>query len=388
MTDTTLYPITVPKWGIEMQEGTVTGWQVAAGDQVNKGDDLIDIETDKIVNTLEAPVAGIVCKQLVGEGDTLKVGELLGVIATGAASAEQIDAFITGFVPADASFGIADDAIAEPTDLPAPTSHHDGDVSVSPVARRLATKLGVDLNQVVGTGRNGRISKADVEAAAQREPSSELPFEAFSSRRQTIAKRLTAAKQAVPHYYLSRTINMDKALAAKQAAGVSINSIILKAVASALVEHPAINSHVADNGVTKLTSIDINLAVDTEQGLTAPLMRDADKLTVEEIQQASSDLAKQARTGRLDAKDVQLGGFTVSNLGALGIDSFTAIINAPQASILAVGAVRPQPRLVGGQWREQHQMTVTLSSDHRAIDGADGARFLATLTTALEQFEA
>lgn len=397
-----LYPITVPKWGIEMQEGTITGWQVALGAVVSKGDELIDIETDKIVNTMEAPVDGIVCRQLVGEGETLKVGELLGVIATAAAGDDEIEAFVRNFVPADASFGMDGDDVGDdingktgtpppaaapeaPAGMPAPATVQGDQIRVSPVARRLAKKLGVDLATVTGTGRNGRISKEDVEAAAA--ANSKAPASAtatpLTSRRQTIARRLVAAKQAIPHYYLTRSIDMQAALAAKTDT-VSLNAIIIAAVAKALAEHPKLRCHVVENAVVQLPTIDINMAVDTEQGLSAPLLRNVDSMSLAELTKASTALAERARANQLSAADLEPGGFTVSSLGALGVESFTAIINPPQAAILAIGAIVEHPALRNGELVAERRMQVTLSSDHRIIDGADGARFLNSLAEHLE----
>lgn len=387
-----LYPITVPKWGIEMQEGTITGWQVAVGASVEKGDELIDIETDKIVNTMEAPVSGVVCRQLVDEGQTLKVGELLGVIATGNAGDNEIENFIRDFVPADASFGIDDDATtAAPESIPPPpaetTVQPTGSVRASPVAKRLAKELGIDLSTVQGTGRNGRISKEDVEAAAAAQSGSdrgsETSIEPLSSRRQTIARRLAASKQEIPHYYLTRTINVDKAMAAKSETA-SLNAIILKAVAGALADHPTVNAHVHDGGIERRSTVDINMAVDTDQGLSAPLIRNVDQLQLDALTQTIADLGARARDNRLESADLELGGFTVSNLGALGIESFTAIINPPQAAILALGAVYKTPIIRDGSIAEEQRIRVTLSSDHRVIDGADGARFLQSLAEHLE----
>ena len=400
-----LYPITVPKWGIEMQEGTITGWQVALGAAVSKGDELIDIETDKIVNTMEAPVDGIVCRQLVGEGETLKVGALLGVIATADAGDDEIEAFVRNFVPADASFGmdgndVGDDINGEtgtpplaavpeaPATMPDAAAAAQGDqIRVSPVARRLAKTLGVDLATVKGTGRNGRISKEDVEAAAAAQGDAHAPASAqatpLTSRRQTIARRLVAAKQEIPHYYLTRSIDMQAALAAKTDTA-SLNAIIIAAVAKALAEHPKLLCHVVENAVVQLPTIDINMAVDTEQGLSAPLLRNVDSMSLAELTKASTALAERARANQLSAADLEPGGFTVSSLGALGVESFTAIINPPQAAILAIGAIVDHPALRNGELVAERRMKVTLSSDHRVIDGADGARFLNSLAEHLE----
>ncbi|MEM8817526.1 MAG: dihydrolipoamide acetyltransferase family protein, partial [Pseudomonadota bacterium] len=370
-----LYPLTVPKWGIEMQEGTVTGWQVAAGANVSKGDELIDIETDKIVNTLEAPVSGVVCKQIAGEGETLKVGELLGVIATGDVTDAEIDEFVAGFEPADASFGIDDEpaAAGEPAAAAEPAADSAAStaaVRVSPVARRLAKQLGVDLATVSGTGRNGRISKEDVERAAA---ASAAPVEALvtplTSRRQSIARRLVAAKQDVPHYYLNRTVDMSRALERKSES-VAVNALVMLAVAKALVEHPLLNSHYTSEGLAARPTVDINMAIDTEQGLVAPLLREVNTLNAAALTAASRELAERARANGLSQSDLESGGFTVSNLGVLGITDFTAIITPPQTGILAVGAVRETPVVSGGSIAAKPLMTVTLSADHRVVDGA------------------
>ena len=376
-----LYPLTVPKWGIEMQEGTITAWQVTTGTAVTKGQELIDIETDKIVNTLEAPMDGTVVRTLVEEGETLKVGELLGVLATADASDEEIDNFIRDFVPADASFGMeGDEESATPTgdDTPAPDAAEaapDGPVRASPVAKRLAKKLGIDLSTIKGSGRNGRISAEDVEAAAAAQGGGDEPAEAggipFTSRRKTIARRLVAAKQEIPHYYLTRSIDAVHALSLK-ADGHSLNAVIMKAVADALEAHPNVNVHVVDEQVIPQSGVHINMAVDTEQGLSAPLIRSVDMLAMDALGTETAKVAEKARSNQLEARDLESGGFTVSNLGALGIETFTAIINPPQAAILAVGAVT------------EGRMKVTLSADHRVIDGADGARFLKTLAERMQ----
>lgn len=397
MADDALYPITVPKWGIEMQEGTITAWQVAPGAVVARGDELIDIETDKIVNTVEAPVSGTVCRQLVGEGETLKVGELLGVIAIGEASEADIDAFVAAFTPADASFGIgdSDDApvsgSAAFTDRGSPSvsepSASSATVRVSPVARRLAEQLGVDLATLTGSGRNGRISRQDVErAAAARGPAAarqdSVAATPLTGRRQTIARRLAAAKQDIPHYYVTRRIDMRAALAAKRE-DVSVNAIVMHAVARAMEAEPLLNSHLSDAGLIARDAVDLNMAVDTAQGLVAPLLRDVRAMTLETLTAAARDLAARARGNALDKADLEIGGFTVSNLGTLGVDAFTAIIMPPQTGILAVGAVTETPVAANGEIALRPQLTVTLSADHRVVDGADAARFLASLADAL-----
>ena len=257
------------------------------------------------------------------------------------------------------------------------------------MARRLADKLGVDLSEVEGSGRGGRISKEDVEAAAALRAN--VPATGavtpFTSRRRTIARKLEAAKRQIPHYYLTRSLCVDNALAVKNASGgtVSLNAMLLMAAAQALTEHPGVNCHVLEDGIRQRRSVDINMAVDTEHGLSAPLIRNVDQRSLEELTSAAAELAGRARNNELDAADLETGGFTVSNLGALGVETFTAIINPPQAAILAVGAIAERPVYRDGKPGSEHLMSVTLSADHRVIDGADGARFLGALAASLDR---
>lgn len=411
-----IFAVTIPKWGIEMQEGTVTEWRVQEGAKITRGDELVDIESDKIVNTMEAPASGVLRRVLAEVDSTLKVGQLLGVIAPDDVSEQDVQAFIDGFVPADAGFGIDDedstpkpagttdssnapaapepppgkDETAQPagsdkrsTDEHAPGERTAG--KASPVARRLAKKLGVDLSTVRGTGRNGRISTADVEATAAGAAGAESPSAdevvALSSRELAAARRLVASKQEIPHFYLQRDLDMTAALAAKQREGVPLTALLLKALAKALLEQPRINAHLNDDQLTLQTGVAINVAVDTAEGLVAPLLRAVDSRGVEQLAGELKNLAERARNKALSAPDLKPGGLTLSNLGMFGITEFTAIINPPQVAILAAGNLRPLCLEHGGD--VVSAMTVTLSCDHRAIDGAQGARFLAALQDAL-----
>lgn len=398
-----IYPVTVPKWGIEMQEGTITGWLVELGERVEKGKDLVDIETDKIVNTMESPATGILCRQLVGEGDTLKVGELLGVIATAEADEASIDAFVESFVPADASFGVGDDfpetppASEEKSPEPAPGKPSDSGsneqaVAVSPIARRLAEQLGVDLSKIKPSGRGGRISKEDVEQAAAQHAAdapktdpetraAEPKVTALSGRALTQARRMVEAKQNIPHFYLGREMDMRAALDAQQLLDVPLTSLIVQAVVRAIVDQPVMNAHFVNDGIHQLSSIGINIAIDTPDGLVAPLLPDLANSDAAEIAVKLKTLAERARARELKAEDLQPGSMTLSNLGMFGISQFSAIINPPQTSILAVGVVRPILMEMDGPMIPA--MNATLSCDHRALDGAAGARFLQALQKSL-----
>ena len=397
-----IHPITVPKWGIEMQEGTITEWRAEVGDAIDKDQELVDIETDKIVNTLESPASGVLRRQLVETGETLKVGELLGILAPADVSDEDIDGFISAFVPADASFGVGDSFEATPAaEQPAPEPNESapdasevepgGASKASPVARRLAEKLGVDLSRVKGTGRNGRISTEDVEAAASNAATADVkPPGAggpagtpLSSRALTQARRMTESKQTIPHFYLVRDLDMSNAVAQQRSSGLPLTAIIVQAMVKALKAEPSVNHHFRDNRLLTREPIGINVAVDTSEGLVAPLLDELDTLEAAEIATRLKALAARARERSLNAEDLKPGGITLSNLGMFGISGFSAIINPPQVAILATGAVRPMQLEVDGPMVPS--MSATLSCDHRAIDGATGARFLAALQASLNE---
>jgi pyruvate dehydrogenase E2 component (dihydrolipoamide acetyltransferase) len=396
----TIHPVTIPKWGIEMQEGTVTGWRVAEGEAVAKGEELIDIESDKIVNTMEAPANGVLHRIIAEADSTLKVGQLLGIIAPEGTPPADIDAFIEAFVPADAGFGIDEDEapaargrepaaesppVASPPAATEPTVAV-GEIKASPIAKRLAKKLGVDLAAVRPTGRGGRISREDVEAAAtgltEAAAQSAAPAgaEPLSSRELTAARRLVASKQEIPHFYLQRDLDMRAALAAKEREGVPLTALLLKAVAAALEARPRVNAHLDGTQRTPQSGASLNVAVDTAEGLVAPLLAGVDQASVGDVSERLKALAERARNRQLSADDLAPGGLTVSNLGMFGITEFTAIINPPQVAILAVGRLRPLDLGDG----PVPAVTATLSCDHRAVDGAEGARFLEALQEALD----
>ncbi|MFO1406944.1 MAG: dihydrolipoamide acetyltransferase family protein [Steroidobacteraceae bacterium] len=407
MADDRIRALTMPKWGIEMQEGTVTAWHVEPGHRVEKGEPLLDVETEKIVNSVESPASGTLRVVIAGPGDTYKVGELIGVLAEPGVGDAEIEAFVRGFRPADTSFERDDAAPAAPAPAaagPAPSGAAppagDGDEPrVSPIARRLAEKLGIDVGQVTGTGRNGRVSKEDVEAYAARlsatpsTPSATAGATAtvplrrvpLTSMRATIARRLGESKQTIPHYRVTTDLDADalvarrKALAAAGVA-VSLNDLLIEAVAKALVRHPRVNAQFDGSEVLEFDRADVAIAVATDSGLITPVLRAADSKPVERIAAETRELAERARAGRLTREDITGGTFTVSNLGMYGITAFDAIINPPQVAILAVGAAQARPVVRDGALAVGTRMTVTISSDHRVVDGAVAAAFLATLS--------
>ncbi len=400
---TTLRAITMPKWGIEMQEGTITDWHATVGQRLAKADPLLDVETDKIVNTVESPFDGTLRRVVAEKGDTLAVGALLAIYAEPSVSDGEIDAFIKAFRPVDASFEPGDSGAstaaapaAVATEPLPPSAAPEVESRVSPIARRLAERLGIDLAHVRGTGPNGRISKEDVETFAARAsaaatagaPANPSKREAMTSMRLAIARRLLDSKQGIPHYRLERTIEasaLTQRRAELKAAGatVSLNDLIVRACALALGRHPRVNAHLIDQEVVSFENADVCIAVASDQGLLTPVVRAANLKSAEEIATITQDLAARARAGKLVREEISGGTFTVSNLGMYGLDRFDAIINPPQVAILAVGAVRDAPVVRNGAVVAGKLLTLTLSCDHRVVDGAAGALFLASVAELL-----
>ena len=412
-----IMPITMPKWGIEMQEGTINGWHAVAGQVLGKNDPLLDVETEKIVNTVESPVAGTL-RRIVGEvGDTLPVGALVGVYADADISEAELDTVIANFKGANASFEPEDNG-ATAAAAPSAAPLDDGEQRVSPIARRVADKLGVDVTLVKGTGRNGRVSKEDVEAfhassqagsapspsaavaapvavaasaptAANPATANPATHEKMSPMRLTIARRLSESKQTIPHYRLSTAVDFT-ALFARRAqlvaggAKVSVNDLLLRGVALTLAHHPQLNAHYAGDEIIRFARADLCVAVSTAGGLSTPVVRDAANQTAAEIAATVAALAERARSGKLTREEITGGTFTVSNLGMFGIDGFDAIINPPQVAILAVGAARERVIARQGAAVVAKVATLTVSCDHRVVDGAVGAAFLAALRDLLE----
>jgi pyruvate dehydrogenase E2 component (dihydrolipoamide acetyltransferase) len=472
-----LHALTVPKWGMSMEEGEVTEWRVAIGDALSVGDEYVDIETSKIVNAAECPVAGKLVRIVGQVGQTLKVGLLLGVIADGDTTEAAIDEFVAAFTPdaAGASLAQASDSTAGTrTASPAPTvvatappaaatalsqGSDDAGVSASVVARRIAKANNINLHNVAATGRNGRVSKADVEQAAgirvlagpvpvasgsvaagpqrsvaddshiastpvarrlarslninlndvtptgQRGRVSKADVERaaiaitgvasyreqkLSGMRKTIAARLSESKQTIPHYRVSVDIEIDSLLKQraymKKALGhaISVNDFIIKASACALAQVPAVNVQYTGESIRQFDQADISMAVAIEGGLITPVLRNVGAKGLPQIAAESSDLARRAQAGTLGGDEFQGGTFSISNLGMFGVDQFDAIINLPQAAILAVAAGVKKPVARGDNLVVATVMRVSLSADHRAIDGAVAAQFLHSLKGFLE----
>lgn len=388
-------PFTMPKWGIEMEEGVIREWCVREGQKVNQGELLAVIETDKIANDVELEFTGTL-RRLVGNAeDAYKVGALIAVFADDDVTDAEIDAFVSNFKGVDASFAHADIGAASAPVTNPPTAIPDG-LSVSPKAAELARTLGVDLSGVTGSGRNGRVSLQDVEQAAKRQglfngadEIADNPYTVIklTAMRRTIAKRLTEATQTIPHFYLRTVVSITSLIGMRQQARdggadtPSINDYLIKASAFALMKEPEVNSHFMGDEIHQFRRADISVAVAVPGGLITPVVRGADQKSVSAIAVEMRDFAERARAGTMAQEEYQGGTFSLSNLGMYGVTSFDAVVNPPMAAILAAGTIQRAPTEAGDFESVMH---LTLSCDHRAIDGALGGRFLQALKFALE----
>ena len=384
-----IYPIAVPKWGIEMVEGTITTWNKSEGDAIAKGDEVFEMESDKIVNVWDSPVDGVLRRVLVSEGDAHPVGALLGVIADASVADNDIDAFIAAHSSAPAESEAAP-AAGEPA---ARQTVQTGDAYTrsSPSVRRLADELDVDLGTVTGTGRRGRITDEDVKAAAGGSSGAPDGVEVIplTATRKTIARRLTEAKQTIPHFYLTAEYELDSLLehrAALNESGdvkVSVNDLIVWCVAQALIKEPRVNVNLVGDDIHQFSAAHVSVAIATDDGLYPATVYNADSKSPAEIATATAELAAKAQTGKLTKEDISGGSFTVSNLGMYGITQFTAIVNPPMGAILALGKAAQQVVVEDGEQRVATILNATLSCDHRVIDGAVGAQYLAMLGEAI-----
>ena len=419
--------ILMPALSPTMEEGTLAKWLVKEGDKVASGAILAEIETDKATMEFEAVDEGTVGKIVVPEGtEGVKVNDLIAVLLEEGESADALDSAPAKPAAAPASApASAAASVAPPQAATQRASDAGGRVFASPLARRIAAEKGLDLASVKGSGPNGRIVKADVEGArpaaptplatAEKKPAAaaasaptgptvEAVKKLYADRefeeikldgmRKTIAARLSEAKQTIPHFYLRREIRLDELLAFRaqlnaeleaRKVKLSVNDFIIKAGALALQQVPDANAVWAGDCVLRLKPSDVAVAVAIEGGLFTPVLRDADKKSLSALSMEMKDLANRARSRKLAPHEYQGGTFAISNLGMMGIENFDAVINPPHASILAVGAGVAKP-VVGasGEIEIATMMSVTLSVDHRVIDGALGAEFLAAIKHNLE----
>ncbi len=420
-----------------MEEGQIVKWLKSEGDEISNGDILAEVETDKATMELTARGAGVLRKILLGEGDNAPVGAVIAVIA---AEDEDIAELVEGAgAPAAGEEGPEEEEAAaqdeeapaedeaeeeaekeaekEPSaapeeEEPEPEAARDDDrrIKASPLARRLAREEGLELAAIEGSGPGGRIVKRDVEKATEEgvpaeapapevpafEPDSEEDYEdvPLSQMRKTIAKRLVQSLGPIPHFFLTVDVDMTRAVEARRSVNellekdgvkVSFNDIILKATATALKRHPDCNAHWGGDHVRRFNRVHLGVAVAIDDGLITPVVRDADRKGLAHIAQEVRSLAARARDKKLKPEEYTGATFSVSNLGMFGIEEFTAVINPPEAGILAIGGMEERPVVVDGELDVQTRMKITMSCDHRVIDGAQGSRFLQTLTAILEE---
>ena len=461
-----IHPVTLPKWGLEMSEGLISRWIVAEGALVAPGTEIVDIETDKIVNTLDTDKGGTLRRILVPEGETAPVGALIAVLADAGVPDAEVAAFVAGYVPVDASFEPKAEApAAAPAAAEAASPAPAAEVKASPLARRIAGQDGIDLAGVQGSGVGGKVKKADLPAAA---PAALSPDEAarrnaalhaspvatgfanalgldltglrpsgykgrisladaraaataaglwrpeaapaavaaapatsaaagveepYAGMRKSIARALTRSKQTVPHFYSAMDVEVDALMAlraqlneGREAARISVNDFLLRAAALALKAHPEVNVHVSDTGITRFDQVDLCIAVAIDAGLITPVIRNAAECPLSRISAEAARLIAAARDRSLTAEELRGGTFTLSNLGMYGLRAFDAIINPPQGAILAIGGPRREARECPENGiRFATTITLTLSADHRAIDGATAAIFLNTIKNIVEK---
>jgi len=421
--------ILMPALSPTMTEGKLAKWHVKVGDTVTSGQVVCEIETDKATMEVEAVDEGKVGQIVVPEGaEGVKVNAVIAIlleegetsVPAGAAAAAPPAPAVAASTARPASPSAAPKpAAAAPAPSPAPvaaTVQSGQRIFASPLAKRIAAEKGINLASIKGSGPNGRIVKADVEtakpgaapagtAAPAPRPRPSVPAQPIiaapgdqhiphTAVRKVIARRMLESKQTVPHFYLTVELEIDALLAARQAindvarkldAKVSVNDMMIKACAKALRDHPECNASWTEEEMIQYGAVDISVAVATDRGLITPIIRNADMKGMAQISIEMKDLAARAKTGKLKLDEFQGGGFTISNLGMFGVKEFAAIINPPQAMILAVGAGEERVVARKGQMVIRNMMSCTLAVDHRVVDGAMGAQFLQTLRTYVEQ---
>ena len=420
--------VTMPQMGADMVEGTLVRWLKQVGEEVKRGDVLAEIETDKATVELEAFESGVLRRQVVGEGETVPVGELIALLGDASEAipderprmqpaATPVRRKVDDKAPAPTrEHELLDAEIAPGTHQPPPPTE-DGRLRVSPVARRIASDAGIDVQTIRGTGPDGRILRRDVEgalragaapAARPSEAAAGAPAKAapappatppatgtqpLSRMRQAIARRMSQSKQSAPHYYLTLDVDMTAALAFREefngAAGdahrASVNDLVIKACALALGRHPKFNAQYAEDGLHYSDRVNVDIGIAMDEGLIAPAVLDCQAKSLGQIAAEAKDLIDRAKNGHLTAEEYSAGTFTITNLGAYGVETLIGIINPPQAAILGVGSVMPQAVVRDGAVVVRQVMKVALSADHRVSDGAEGAPFIKEIQGFLER---
>ncbi|CAG0931873.1 pyruvate dehydrogenase E2 component (dihydrolipoamide acetyltransferase) [Thermoflexales bacterium] len=429
--------VTMPQMGFDMTEGKVARWLKQVGDPIKQGEAVVEIETDKVNIESEATGNGVLREILVSDGTTVPVGTMIAIIGAPDEDLTAIKAEAGFGAPAEPAAPAAAEAPAKPeatkqtpsartietapTAAPAPApvqagnGRGDGRIKASPLAKRIAQEKGVSLAQLTGTGPGGRIVKRDVETAtpavaaapegfaqpiaAMAQPGrlgpSVLKAEEVTPTklRQTIAKRMVASKQTVPHFYVTSEIDMEAAMELRgklntlvdEAGKISVNDLVLKAAAIALTHFPGINASFGEKAIVRHGTVNLGIAVALEQGLITVVVTDTDRKPLAQIAREAKDIVNRAKNGKARPEELQGSTFTVSNLGMFDVEEFVAIINPPEAAILAVGSVKDVPVVKDGQIVPGKTMKITLSADHRVTDGAEAAKFLQEVKQNLEE---
>lgn len=408
--------VTLPRLGQGMESGTIVRWLKAEGDTVDRDEPLYELDTEKVTQEVEAGVSGVLLRIIAGEGEEIEVGKPICVIGE---PGEEVSAADDGSAPAAAEPGAGAEPEPEPepaaagpppaataSEAPAPEAEpprpSGGErLKASPLARRIARERGVELRRVAGTGPDGRIVAEDVErtAAAPAWEQKPVPVTAGSevvkltSVRRTIARRLSEAWQA-PHFAISMSADMRRAIELRErlvevtpegAPRPTYSDVLTRICAAALLRHPDLNAHFEDDSVRIFQTANVGLAVAIPHGLVVPVIRHVETLSVAEIAAARADLVARTRENRLQPDDLEGGTFTVSNLGMYGVERFFAVLNPPQVAILAVGSIEERAVVAGGEVAVRPQLELTLSCDHRAVDGATASEFLRTVRELLEE---
>jgi len=400
--------VTMPRLSDTMEEGTVASWLKNVGDSVEEGDILAEIETDKATMEFESFNEGTLLYIGLQEGESANVDDLLAIIGPAGTDVSAVAANFSVTATAateptskevvkETAPVVKETPKAEPVTVATPVANTNGRLHISPLARKMANEKGIALNQLVGSGENGRIIKRDVEnftpavansaSTAKFVPTGQEDFEEIknSQMRKTIAKRLGESKFTAPHYYLNVEFDMDNAMAFRAQYNtvpdtkISFNDIIVKACALALRQHPQVNSQWFEDRMKLNNHVHVGVAVAVEDGLVVPVVRFANEQSLPQIGAAVRDFAGRARNKKLTPQEMDGSTFTVSNLGMFGIESFTSIINQPNSAILSVGAIVQKPVVKNGQIVVGNTIKLTLACDHRTVDGATGAQFLQTL---------
>ena len=385
-----------------MEAGTIVRWLKSEGDQVEKGEPLYELDTDKVTQEVEAEASGVLLKILAGEGEEIEVGKRIAVI--GEQGEDVAEAEVEEEVQEEGSPGEAREedrergrevaAEEEEPAVDAQPSRVDGRVKASPLARRIARERGIELTIVTGTGPEGRIVAEDVERAAATPAHATVgaaPLEAevvpLTSIRRTIARRLTKAWEA-PAFQISMSADMTRAQALRERLRdqkVTVTDVLTKLSAIALLRHRELNAQFADDELRIFPSANIGLAVATERGLVVPVIREVERKSLVQLAAERGQLVERTREAKLTQEDLEDGTFTISNLGMYGVEIFTAVLNPPQAAILAIGAIEEKAIVEEGEVVVRPVMAMTLTCDHRAVDGAKAAEFLRELKLLLEE---